>query len=153
MKNKNKNKYGGDDMPLTKKTPIEQWIKDFVDSDDPRFAGKSRDERIKMAKGAYYAKLRESQMSLSEWILYEESAYALGMKANGVSRKAWNQSDRAKRIGSRDEHRKAAKLFREAIAAHETASKHPDFVKYNYDTVMQNHRDALHFHTTREQGN
>lgn len=55
-------------MPLTKKTPLETWIKDFVDSDDPRFAGKSKDERIKMAKGAYYAKLRESRMTLREWI-------------------------------------------------------------------------------------
>ena len=31
------------------------WIDDFVKSDDPRFAGKSKEERIKMALGAWYA--------------------------------------------------------------------------------------------------
>jgi hypothetical protein len=31
------------------------WIDDFVKSDDPRFEGKSKEERIKMALGAWYA--------------------------------------------------------------------------------------------------
>jgi len=39
---------------LTKDDPIEKWIKDFIESDDPRFDDKSKEERIKMAKGAYY---------------------------------------------------------------------------------------------------
>ena len=48
------------DEVLTKKTPLTQWIHDFVHSDDPKFAGKSKDERIKMAQGAYYGAQKES---------------------------------------------------------------------------------------------
>ena len=48
----------GIDEVLTKSTPIEDWIKDFIDSDAPQFKGKTKKERIEMAKGAYYAKQR-----------------------------------------------------------------------------------------------
>jgi hypothetical protein len=44
------------DEVITSKTPTSAVIKDFVHSDDPRFEGKSKKERIKMALGAYYAK-------------------------------------------------------------------------------------------------
>jgi len=44
------------DEVITAKTPTSAVIKDFVHSDDPRFEGKSKKERIKMALGAYYAK-------------------------------------------------------------------------------------------------
>jgi hypothetical protein len=44
------------DEVLTKKTPASNVIKDFVHSDNPKFEGKSKKERIKMALGAYYAK-------------------------------------------------------------------------------------------------
>jgi len=40
---------------LSKSDPVEKWISDFVASSDERFADKSKDERIKMALGAYYA--------------------------------------------------------------------------------------------------
>lgn len=43
---------------LTKKDPAGEWISDFVKSDNPKFAGKSKKERMKMALGAYYAKQR-----------------------------------------------------------------------------------------------
>ena len=36
-----------------------KWISDFVKSDNPKFAGKSKKERIRMALGAYYAAKRE----------------------------------------------------------------------------------------------
>lgn len=45
---------------LSKSTPASEWIKDFVHSKNPMFKGKSKDERIKMALGAYYAKKNES---------------------------------------------------------------------------------------------
>jgi len=41
---------------LKKSDPAGKWISDFVHSDNPKFAGKSKKERIKMALGAYYAK-------------------------------------------------------------------------------------------------
>jgi hypothetical protein len=45
---------------LTKSDDIGDYITDFVNSKDPRFEGKSKEERIKMAKGAYYGKQNES---------------------------------------------------------------------------------------------
>ena len=48
------------DEVLTKKTPLSKWVHDFVHSDNPKFAGKSKDERIKMAQGAYYGAQKES---------------------------------------------------------------------------------------------
>lgn len=44
------------DEVLTKKTPASEYISDFVKSDNPKFEGKSKKERIRMALGAYYAK-------------------------------------------------------------------------------------------------
>lgn len=43
---------------LNKKDPAGKWVSDFVKSDDPKFAGKSKKERMQMALGAYYAKQR-----------------------------------------------------------------------------------------------
>ena len=47
---------------LTKMTPLETWIDDFVHSKNAKFAGKSTAERISMAKGAYYAKQRRESV-------------------------------------------------------------------------------------------
>jgi hypothetical protein len=43
---------------LTKDTPASKVIKDFIDSDNPKFAGKSKEKRKQMALAAYYAKQR-----------------------------------------------------------------------------------------------
>jgi hypothetical protein len=43
---------------LKKSDPVGDWIRDFIDSDDSRFSGKSKKERINMALGAYYAAQR-----------------------------------------------------------------------------------------------
>ena len=52
---------------LKKSDPVEDWISDFIDSDDARFAGKSKKERINMALGAYYAAQRnESIVGISD---------------------------------------------------------------------------------------
>jgi hypothetical protein len=44
---------------LGKDASAGDWIHDFVHSDNPRFAGKSKAERKKMALGAYYGKQNE----------------------------------------------------------------------------------------------
>ena len=43
------------DEVLSKSAPIEDWIHDFVHSDNPKFKGKTKEERRKMAIAAYYA--------------------------------------------------------------------------------------------------
>lgn len=40
---------------IKKSAPAGTWINDFVHSDNPKFKGKSKKERMKMALGAYYA--------------------------------------------------------------------------------------------------
>ena len=46
---------------LTAKDPAGEWISDFVHSDDPKFKGKSKEERKKQALGAYYAAKRDAK--------------------------------------------------------------------------------------------
>lgn len=50
------------DEVLKKTDPAGKWISDFVHSKDPKFAGKSKKERMKMALGAYYAKQRNEEV-------------------------------------------------------------------------------------------
>jgi hypothetical protein len=44
---------------LSKNASAGDWIHDFIHSDNPKFAGKSKAERKKMALGAYYGKQNE----------------------------------------------------------------------------------------------
>jgi len=46
---------------LTLKDPMSKWISDFVHSENPRFEGKSKKERINMALGARYAAERAAK--------------------------------------------------------------------------------------------
>jgi hypothetical protein len=53
---------------LGKDASAGDWISDFVHSDNPKFAGKSKAERKKMALGAYYGKQDEATIAgLSGW--------------------------------------------------------------------------------------
>lgn len=54
------------DEVLTKKDPASTWIRDFIKSKDPKFAGKSKKERQRMALGAYYAKQRNEEVEIDE---------------------------------------------------------------------------------------
>jgi len=47
---------------LKKSQPAGEWVKDFVHSKDPKFAGKSKKKRMQMALGAYYAKQRNEEV-------------------------------------------------------------------------------------------
>ena len=47
---------------LSKDATASDWIHDFVHSDNPKFEGKTKKERIKMALGAYYAKQRNEEV-------------------------------------------------------------------------------------------
>jgi ribosomal protein S8 len=51
---------------LSKDASAGDWIHDFIHSDNPKFAGKSKKERQKMALGAYYAKQNEEVEQIDE---------------------------------------------------------------------------------------
>lgn len=55
---------------LSKSAPASEWIKDFVHSDNPKFKGKTKEQRIKMALGAYYGQ----KESLEESVQLNEAA-------------------------------------------------------------------------------
>ena len=55
---------------LGKNEPAGAWIKDFVSSDDPKFAGKSKEKRKQMALAAYYAKQRNEELDVNEVLDY-----------------------------------------------------------------------------------
>lgn len=66
---------------LTKKMTSGEVISDFVHSDDPKFKGKSKAERTKMALGAYYGmhpekKLKESRQQVREFKQLMDQAVA-----------------------------------------------------------------------------
>jgi molybdopterin converting factor small subunit len=50
------------DEVITKKTPLAKVISDFVHSKNPKFAGKSKKQRMKQALGAYYAMQRNEDV-------------------------------------------------------------------------------------------
>lgn len=57
---------------LGKDDPAGKWISDFVHSDNPKFAGKSKEKRKQMALAAYYAKMREEVEQPNEENMKEE---------------------------------------------------------------------------------
>jgi hypothetical protein len=54
------------DEAITKSTSVKEIIDDFVHSDDPRLKGKSKEERIRMALGAYYQMHPEERKGIKE---------------------------------------------------------------------------------------
>ena len=56
------------------------WIDDFVKSDDPRFEGKSKEERIKMALGAWYAAQKKESTEPTTEVLEEAAMTAAEKK-------------------------------------------------------------------------
>ena len=55
---------------LTKKTSAGEMISDFIHSDDPKFKGKSKEERKKMALGAYYGMHPEKSKKMEESLAF-----------------------------------------------------------------------------------
>ena len=51
---------------LKSSDPIEKWIDDFVHSKNPKFASKTKAERIDMAKGAYYGAQKNESAAVSQ---------------------------------------------------------------------------------------
>lgn len=47
---------------LSKDASAGDWIRDFIHSDNPKFAGKSKEKRQKMALAAYYAKQKNEEI-------------------------------------------------------------------------------------------
>ncbi|CAB4162862.1 hypothetical protein UFOVP787_152 [uncultured Caudovirales phage] len=88
---------------LTKKTPAGKVISDFVHSDDPKFAGKSKKERMRMALGAYYGMHPEKSKKTNEELetLDELSKSTLGSYIKKSSTSAMNAAYNAGTVTSK----------------------------------------------------
>jgi hypothetical protein len=71
---------------LKKSDPVGDWIRDFIDSDNSRFAGKSKKERINMALGAYYAAQRNESTAEVE---LEESTVSASQINRYIDTENW----------------------------------------------------------------
>jgi len=75
---------------LSKDAAAGEWISDFVHSDNPKFASKSKEKRKQMALAAYYAKQKNEEVDIDEgtgslkpgWMLKKDSELAKKVKAN-----------------------------------------------------------------------
>ena len=63
---------------LSKDATAGDWIHDFVHSDNPKFADKSKEKRKEMALAAYYAKQRNEEVEL------DEAAQGHTIEAHGI---------------------------------------------------------------------
>jgi hypothetical protein len=63
------------DEVLTKKTPVGDVVKDFVDSDNKMFKGDNKKERIKRALGAFYGKHPELKKKTNESLDISENIH------------------------------------------------------------------------------
>lgn len=70
---------------LSKKQPASVWIRDFIDSTNPKFEGKTKKERIAMALGAYYAAQKNEE-------------YGAGFEGTDELRKKYIQDTPGQRI-------------------------------------------------------
>lgn len=61
----------------------EDYIHDFLESDDPRFEGKSKKERIRMALGAYYGKAADPRIAKVDDKLGLVMGYAIVCEVDG----------------------------------------------------------------------
>lgn len=71
---------------LTKNNPPSEWIHDFVKSDNPKFAGKSKKERMNMALGAYYgAKRKNEEVEIAPEVPVEEALDPVGKEKADIN--------------------------------------------------------------------
>lgn len=106
-----------------------KWISDFIKSDDPRFAGDSKEQRKKRALAAYYAAQKkestdyDSFVELDEETIYESTVDYHNRMANAhhAHMRAHTTEDENRRPGS--DHFHAAEAHESASEAHAHAAK------------------------------
>ena len=57
---------------LSADQPAGKWISDFVHSDNPKFAGKSKEKRKQMALAAYYASQKKESTEYESFVELDE---------------------------------------------------------------------------------
>ena len=130
---------------LGKDATAGEWIDDFVHSDNPKFAGKSKAERKKMALGAYYGAQKEEVESLEEknWIagaIKHPGAMTAAAKRAGESNSEYEQKHKhdSGKTGKRARlaltlkgmHKEEADITTDEISGRKDGGNDNDFKKY-----------------------
>jgi hypothetical protein len=131
---------------LKKSDPVGEWIRDFIDSDNSRFSGKSKKERIKMALGAYYAAQRNESTTEVE---LEESTVSASQINRYIDTENWKAiADLMKGLND-DEHELWAKNGYDGRtyelmmkARKKTHNESTELVEDMIDTLIQQFRDS-----------
>jgi hypothetical protein len=76
---------------LGKNSEAGDWISDFVHSDNPKFAGKSKEKRKQMALAAYYAKQRNEGIEIEEVEMNEKLNELNASTVTSYQNKAFNK--------------------------------------------------------------
>ena len=79
---------------LSKNASAGEWISDFIKSDNPKFAGKSKEERKKMALGAYYGAQRNESTDYESYIELDEVNQGEVVKTGAKEIKHANMKDK-----------------------------------------------------------
>lgn len=128
---------------LDPKADAGEWISDFVHSTNPKFDGKSKEERKQMALAAWYAARRDA--GLKEEVMTEATAGELGKKAHALSsaantakghKAAANAHYKAAEAFRRHTTANAAKTGKKADDAHDAALKHEELGDKHLEKAM-----------------
>ena len=79
---------------LSANAPAGKWISDFVHSDNPKFAGKSKEKRKQMALGAYYAAQRKESTDYESFLVLDEAVQGDIVKMDAKEIKHANMKDK-----------------------------------------------------------
>jgi hypothetical protein len=79
---------------LSKDASAGEWISDFVKSDNPKFAGKSTEQRKKQALGAYYAAQRNESTDYESFLVLDEATQGDIVKMGAKEIKHANMKDK-----------------------------------------------------------
>lgn len=79
---------------LTADQPAGKWIDDFVKSDNPKFAGKSKEKRKQMALAAYYAAQKKESTDYESFLVLDEANQGDIVKMGAKEIKHANMKDK-----------------------------------------------------------
>jgi len=129
------------DEVLNPSDPASKWIHDFVHSKNPKFAGKSKEMRQKMALGAYYSSQKESvQVNSTKNMLSVAEAYAQMNKVSVTESTDLNESVKM------DEEHIDSGTAQHNLLDHERA-KHAAYMNKKHGVTTKFHGDdELSFH-------
>lgn len=96
---------------LSKNASAGEWISDFVKSDNPKFAGKSKEQRKKQALAAYYAAQRNESTDYESFLVLDEAQQADIVKTGAKEIKHANMKDKQQDAEVMEPHSKSEQDF------------------------------------------